>query len=285
MNYVFFGTPRFAEIILKTLITAGMPPVAVVCNPDRPVGRKKIVTPPPVKSLVIGHRTPNIEILQPEKLDDSFKAKIRELKPQFAIVAAYAKIIPKSVIELFPKGTIGVHPSLLPKYRGSSPIQSVILAGEETAGVTLYMLDEKMDHGAILENRKLKIENRSYLELEKELAEIGGELLVETLPKFITAEIKPQPQNEAAATFTKKFTTEDGFVSDTDLGRAQSGEDSVLANEIERKIRALTPEPGVYTIKNGKRIKFLEAEVREGKLMLKKIQIEGKNPQAISYKL
>ncbi|MDP2598520.1 MAG: methionyl-tRNA formyltransferase, partial [Candidatus Liptonbacteria bacterium] len=158
-KYVFFGTPEFAAIVLDKLISAGFPPSAVVCNPDRPVGRKKIITPPATKSqiMVRGSRfMDEIKILQPEKLDSGFEHQISNIKPEFGIVAAYAKIIPKNIIELFPKGVIGVHPSLLPKYRGASPIQSAILDGEKEAGVTLYLLDEKMDHGPILEQRELE---------------------------------------------------------------------------------------------------------------------------------
>jgi methionyl-tRNA formyltransferase len=140
MRYVFFGTPRFAEIVLRKLLDAGMPPVALVCNPDRPVGRKKIVTSPPTKTLATNNRTP-IEILQPEKLDEAFMEQLQTLRPDFFVVAAYAKIIPKAVLAIPRLGTLGVHPSLLPKYRGASPIQSVILNGERETGVTIYAMD------------------------------------------------------------------------------------------------------------------------------------------------
>ena len=121
MQYVFFGSPRFAEIILKRLIEAGMPPAAIICNPDRPFGRKKVVTPPPTKVLAQGSAIP---VLQPETLDERFVAELRALHPDAAVVAAYAKILPKKVIAVPRLGTIGVHPSLLPKYSGATPIQS-----------------------------------------------------------------------------------------------------------------------------------------------------------------
>ncbi|HUZ93111.1 MAG TPA: methionyl-tRNA formyltransferase [Candidatus Paceibacterota bacterium] len=313
MKYVFFGTPEFAAIILDGLIRANEPPLAVVCNPDRPVGRKKIIAPPPSKKIVelfnvapaeagVHASKKSILILQPEKLDADFQSHISRVKPDFAVVAAYSKIIPKAVIELFPKGIIGVHPSLLPKYRGASPIQSAILGGETETGVTLYMLDEKVDHGPILAQSNLsakggsasggksqifppkadppRAENLTYIELHDELAKLGGKLLVETLLKFERGEIKPQPQDETKATYTKKFTGQDGFVSESDLQSAQN-DNSKKAAEIDRKIRALNPEPGAYTMQNGKRMKLLEATIQNERLMLKKVQEEGGKPRIL----
>ncbi|MFA5084446.1 MAG: methionyl-tRNA formyltransferase [Candidatus Paceibacterota bacterium] len=268
MEYIFFGTPDFAAIILEKLIKAGMPPVAVVCNPDRPVGRKKIITPPPSKVLAEKH---GIKTYQPEKLGiDDLWSKIAEM--DFAVVAAYAKIIPKEILEIPRLGTIGVHPSLLPKYRGSSPIQSVILNGESETGVTLFLADEKVDHGKIVASIKYKVSNdETYETLVKKLAELGGDLLVETLPKFLKGEINPLPQDESQATYTKKFINEDGYV---DLEKDKP-------EIIERKIRALNPEPGVWTMINNKRTKLLEAKLIDGKLKITKIQIEGKKPQFV----
>lgn len=284
--FVFFGTPDFAAIVLQELIDTGFPPALLVCNPDRPVGRKKVVTPPPIKALVIEHETWNIKILQPEQLDESFKFQVLSFKPDFAIVAAYAKIIPKEILGLFPKGVIGVHPSLLPKYRGATPIQSVILADEEESGITLYLLDEKVDHGPILAQRKLEfpISNFKFSILSSKLAELGGALLAETLPKFILGEITPKPQNDSEATYTKKFTAEEAEITHMALEKALSSSEEE-AKDIERKIRALTPEPGVWTtyppLGGGKRVKLLEAEVRGARLVLRKIQVEGKNPRIL----
>ena len=276
MKYVFFGTPEFAAIILRKLIDASFFPIAVVCNPDRPAGRKKVITKPPAKIIAEKHHIP---VLQPEKLDLGFVLHLSSFKPDFSIVAAYAKILPKDCVEMPRLGTIGVHPSLLPKYRGASPIQSAILNGETETGVALYLLDEKMDHGPMLKNGKLKIENSdTYETLMRKLAELGGDLLAETIPKFLAGEIKPQAQDEREATFTKKFTTEDGRVDAHDLEAALTGEDRKKAVRIERKIRALNPEPGAWTIQNGKRVKLLFAEIENGKLKLKKIQTEGKKP-------
>jgi len=269
MRYIFFGTPEFAAIILEKLISAGFAPAGIVCNPDRPAGRKKTITPPPTKFLAQKHGIP---VLQPEELNGSFNT----LEAEFAIVAAYAKIIPGNVLKMFPKGVIGVHPSLLPKYRGATPIQSAILAGEEETGVTLYLMDEKVDHGKIISNAELRISNNdTYTTLEKKLAELSVVLLVELLPKFSKGDVESASQNESQATFTKKFTTEDARV---DLEK----DEPII---IERKIRALNPEPGVWTLQkiqgNLKRVKLLKAELSEGKLKLKTIQIEGERPKDI----
>lgn len=269
IRYIFFGTPDFAAVILDKLIKAGFLPAGVVCNPDRPVGRKKIVTPPPTKVLA---QKNGIPVFQPGDLGSFGPNGV-----EFAVVAAYARIIPKKVLETFSKGVIGVHPSLLPAYRGATPIQTVILNGENETGVTLYQMDEKVDHGAILAGDKLKVaDNETYTTLEEKLAELAGNLLIEIIPKFMKGEIKPEMQNESQATFTKKFETKDAQV---DLDK----DDPV---EIERKVRALNPEPGVWTLQQvqGKptRMKILEAELRDGRLILKKIQYEGKKPQVVN---
>lgn len=271
MRYLFFGTPEFAAIILEKLITAGMPPALVICNPDRPAGRKKIITPPPAKILAEKNKIP---VWQPETLTN-FKSEILNFKLgeiDFAVVAAYAKILPKEIIELPRLSTIGVHPSLLPKYRGSTPIQSVILNDEKETGTTLFLIDEKVDHGAILAVDHLPIiENDTYETLLKKLAELSGNLLVKTLPQYINEKITPQTQNETEATYTKKLATQDAFVNLT-----KDTPESII-----RKIHALNPEPGTWTILNEKRTKILEAEIIEGKLKLKKIQIEGKKPTVV----
>lgn len=267
-KFVFFGSPEFAAIILEKLIKAGHIPAAVICNPDKPVGRKKIITPPPVKIIAQKY---NIPVLQPETLSASTFYFLHSTF-SFFVVAAYAKIIPKEILKIPRLGKIGIHPSLLPKHRGASPIQTAILEGDESTGTTLFLIDEKVDHGPILESRKWKIENSDTYEiLHDKLAELAGDLLIETLPKFLADEIKPQIQNEAEATYTKKFTTGDAFV---DINKDDHA-------YIERKIRALNPEPGVWTYINGKRTKLLEAEIIDKKLHLKKIQVEGKKPKNV----
>ncbi len=287
MKFVFFGTPEFASIVLAKLIAAGFVPEMVVCNPDRPVGRKKVITPPPVKKSIMNQVSSvkdKIKILQPENISEL--KKLDYLTPDTCdlfIVAAYAKILPKEIVDIPRFGTIGVHPSLLPKYRGASPIQGAILAGEKETGVTLYLLDEKMDRGKIVSSIKYQVSsNDTYKTLEKKLAELGGDLLAETLLKFLNGEITPKTQNESEATYTKKFSIEDAFVDEKTLGEATGGKNPETASAIYRKILALTPEPGVWTLRSldtardkQQRVKLLEAELRDGKLVLKVIQNEG----------
>ena len=268
MKFVFFGSPEFAAIVLEKLIKAGFIPAAVVCAPDAPAGRKKILTSPPTKVLAEKY---NIEVWQPEKLEiKNWKLKITN--PDLAIVAAYGKIIPKNIIKTAKYGFVGVHPSLLPKYRGASPIQSAILNDEAETGTTLYLMDEKVDHGSIINYQKSIIKNQNYEELMRELAELSGDLLIKTLPDFISGKIRPQPQNEAEATFTKKFSLKDGLI---DLKKDDP-------RKVWLKIRALNPEPGVTAVlklKNGKelKLKLLEADYNNG-LELKLVQPEGKKP-------
>ena len=280
-KYIFFGTPEFAAIVLKKLIQSGFPPAYLICNPDKPTGRKKTITPPPTKIVAEENGIP---VLQPEQLDPNDFKKLGSF--DFFVIAAYSKIIKKEIIEIPRLGIIGVHPSLLPKYRGASPIQSSILEGDKETGVTLFLIDEKVDHGLIMTSSKLKTENLklNYLEMQRKLAELGGQLLVQTLPKFAEGKIKSRPQDENGATFTKKFTSEDGYITPTDLEEACSGAHPARAGWIERKIRALNPEPGVWTIFYEKRTKLLEADLRSAKLILKTIQAEGKKPTSPSPK-
>lgn len=272
LRYGFFGSPEFAAVILEKLISCGMPPAFVVVNPDKPAGRKKIITSSPVKLLALEHKSAPIEILQPEKLDADFIKKISALNADFFIVAAYAKIIPSSILTLPRLGVLGVHPSLLPKYRGASPVQSAILGGEKVTGVTIYALDSGMDSGPILKSADCTInDSDNFNSLIIKLAKLGADLLAEVLPPFVRGEIKVNPQNTQFATYTKKIITQDGFVDIT----------KDKPDEIWRKIRALNPEPGVWTMQNGKRTKLLEAELVQNTLRIKKIQRDGKKPELV----
>lgn len=269
MKYAFFGTPEFSAIILEKLIAAAMPPSLIICNPDRPVGRKKILTVPATKIIAQKY---NIPVWQPEKLESKdAKAKIGNV--DFAAVAAYSKILPKEIIAIPRLGTIGVHPSLLPRYRGATPIQSFILNGEEQTGITLYLMDEGVDHGPILAQQALyeNIAELNYETIMRKLAELAGEMLIGFLPEFAKEETTPEIQDESKATFTKKFKTEDGFV---DLTKDDP-------KTILRKIRALNPEPGVYTFKDNRRMKIWDAELVQNKLKLKKIQFEGEKSKEL----
>ncbi|MCX6788483.1 MAG: methionyl-tRNA formyltransferase [Candidatus Jorgensenbacteria bacterium] len=285
IKYAFFGTPEFASIVLEKLISAGLPPAAVVCNPDRPVGRKKIVTPPPAKQSILDQDEnirEQISIYQPEKVKE-IESVLRDGNFDLFVIAAYGKIISKAILEIPKFGTVGVHPSLLPKLRGSSPIQSSILFGEKETGVSLFMVDEFVDNGPIISKEFLECDMNSitYTNLHDSLANLGAEMLVDLIPRIGVEKIELTHQDDAQVTFTKKFITEDGFVDENSLNDAVSDKNAELSIIIDRKIRALNPEPGVYTILNGERTKLLESELRGGKLILKKIQIAGKTPQNV----
>lgn len=278
MNFVFFGTPEFAGIILRELIKAGFIPRAVVCNPDKPVGRKHVITPPFAKQVAFASEE-KIEILQPEKITPEFLDKLRSFGADFYIVAAYAKILPQELIDIPRLGIIGVHPSLLPELRGASPIQSAILEGKTETGVSLFMIDALMDHGPVLSQEKINVgpEDNSKT-LARKLAELSSKMLIKTLPDFYAGKIVPQSQNEAKATFTGKFKTETAFIEPEDLEAARKN-NIQLAKTLHDKIRAFYPEPGAWTYMNGKRVKLLESEIADdGGLKLKTIQFEGQKP-------
>lgn len=199
--------------------------------------------------------------------------KTEELKPDLVIVASYGKIIPKKILEIPKYGCLNIHPSLLPKYRGPSPIQTTILNGDKKTGVTIILMDEKIDHGPILSQQEQKIPSLkiTYPELSQELAKLGAKLLIQTIPKWIKGEIKPKPQDESKATHTKILKREDGKIDWSKPDR-----------EIERQIRAFNPWPGSFTFIKHKnktlRIKVLEANLKDNKLIVKKLQPEGKKP-------
>ena len=224
---------------------------------------------------------PTFPLLQPEKLDRTFMENIRVLQPDFFVVAAYAKIIPSAILEIPRLGTLGVHPSLLPKYRGASPIQSAILDGEPETGTTIFVMDTEMDHGPILASQHMPIaSDKTYSGLEEDLAELSGELLVSAIPAFLGGKITPKPQDHARATYTKKFETIDGFVEEKELDAALDG-DAAASVMAMRKIRALNPDPGAWTIRGGKRVKLLKAKIEGTTLVLIEIQIEGERPKEL----
>jgi len=233
LNIIFMGTPEFGAIILEELIKAGYKPILVVTAPDKPVGRKQILTPPPVKVLAEKY---GIEICQPEKIE-SCKLKIENCKPDLIIVAAYGQILPKEILEIPKNGLLNVHPSLLPKYRGPAPIQTAILNGDKKTGVTIILMDEKIDHGPIINQRALEIEkNETATTLQNKLAEFGASLLLETIQKWQKGMLKTYPQDETKATYTKILTREDGRVNWKKTAQA-----------LEKEVRAYTLWPESFT--------------------------------------
>jgi methionyl-tRNA formyltransferase len=183
---VFFGTPQFAALVLQKLIEEKLSPKLVITAPDKPVGRKQILTPSPVKILVQKNKIPTATL---SKIRDNREIldKIRKLDPDLIVVAAYGKILPKELLDIPKYGSLNVHASILPKYRGASPIQTAILAGETETGVTIILMDEKMDEGNIIALKKAAIEPKdTYQSLSEKLAQIGADLLAETIYLYLS---------------------------------------------------------------------------------------------------
>jgi methionyl-tRNA formyltransferase len=251
MKIVFIGTPEFSAIILERICQSNFKPVLVITAPDKPVGRKQIISSPPVK--IISEKY-NIPVLQPEKITEA-KKELEKISPDLIILSAYGKILPKDILNIPKYGCLNIHPSLLPKYRGSSPIQMAILNGDKKTGITIILMVEKMDEGPVLASKEYKIKpNITYKELEKELAELGGKVLVDTIPKWIKKRIKPRSQDNSKAIYTKILTREDGVV---DWKKP--------AEFIERQVRAFNPWPGTFCnyqqSEKTQKMKILEANV------------------------
>jgi len=247
LKIVFMGTPEFGAIILEGLIKNNYKPILVVTSPDKPVGRKQILTPSPVKIIAEKNEIP---VAQPERILN-LKSEILNLNPDLIVVAAYGQILPKEILEIPKYGSLNVHPSLLPKYQGASPIQAAILNGDKETGVTIFLMDEKIDHGKIVSSIKYQVSSKmTYGELSKKLADLGAELLIKTIPEWVKREIKPVPQDESKATYTKILRKEDGKI---DWKKS--------AEEIERQIRAFESWPGTFTSLKSKILKILKSEV------------------------
>ena len=255
---VFFGTPEFSVKMLEALRQNNFMPILVITESDKPKGRKLKMAPSPVKEWAQRYGIPV----------QHHYDNLKSIGADLFIVASFGKILPKEVLEIPKYGTLNVHPSLLPKLRGASPIQGAILSGEKETGVTIMLMNEKMDEGPILSKSNLKsqISNLSYKELKNQLAELGGKLLVEIIPKWTNGEIKPREQEHKKATYTKKITKENGLIDWNEP-----------AEIIERKIRAFTPWPGAYTFVSGKRLIIIQAELKNNALKIKRVKPEGKN--------
>ncbi len=277
VRIIFFGSFEFAVPVLEALILAEYNVTAVVTNPDKPSSRKKILTPPPIK---IAAQKLGLNILQPRSLKNTeflnlLKPITYNLKPDLGIVVGYGKIIPPEIFNLPKHGTLNIHPSLLPKYRGPSPVQTAMLNGDTKTGVTIMKLDEELDHGEIVATTNYQLPTTSSSEeAHTALFKLGAALLIKILPDYLADKIKSQPQDHSRATYTHKFTTEDGEIKQTDT-----------AEQAYNKIRALNPEPGAYIWftkgNERKRLKILGAELENGRLKLKKVQLEGGKPMVI----
>lgn len=250
MRIVFMGTPDFAVPSLQALIDAGHDVCAVYTQPDKPQGRKQILTAPPVKTLALEH---DIPVFQPNTLkNEDEQARLRELAPEVIIVVAYGKLLPKAVLDIPPHGCINVHGSLLPRWRGAAPIQWAVIAGDEMAGVTTMQMAEGLDTGDMLLTYETKVgEKETAGELFDRLAQSGAELLTQTLVKL--DEITPRSQDDAQSCYAHML---DKQMAVIDWSKS--------AHEIDCLIRGLNPWPIALTTLSGERLKVFAAEKANG---------------------
>jgi methionyl-tRNA formyltransferase len=256
IKVVFFGSPQFVVPILETL-KERFELVGVVSNPDQKVGRKQILTPTPVK---IAAQNLQIPVFTPEKPDQSLSANLHTLNPDLFVVAAYGKIIPQEVIDIPKYGSLNVHPSLLPAYRGATPIQTAILNGDQISGLTIYKMDEKMDHGPIVFQEQIKLTDKDNNEsLSNKLFSLSAQLLIQIIPDFVNGNLQVQAQDDEKATFCKTLSKQSGYF---DILQPPS------LDQLDRTTRAYFPWPTAWTTWNNKVVKFYPDQ---------KIQMEGKN--------
>ncbi len=283
---IFFGTPEFAVPVLEALRhNARFQMVGVVTQPDRPTGRKKIITPSPVKMAA---EKAGLPLLQPEKLKDEAIAQIGAIAPELAVVVAYGNLIPKRLLEALPRGFVNIHPSLLPKHRGASPLTATILEGDQETGVCLMALDEGMDHGPVIACRRAQLDNGETTEsLRKKLTPIGADMIGKELVEYLDGKIKAVPQDHDQATFCKQIESEGARIdwhkpvlTIDRLIRAMHGVtpawttlDGVTLLVHAAKIETARPKEAPGTIINVK--KYPAAAGADGYLVLNEIQLAG----------
>jgi len=298
MDLIFMGTPSFAVPVLQALLASDYRVVAVCTQPDRRSGRKRELLLSPVKAVAVSNR---ISLVQPKTLrSPEAVEELARFHPDLIVVAAYGLILPPTVLSLPRSGCLNVHPSLLPRHRGPSPVANAILCGDEFSGVSIMLMDEGMDSGAVLARQEVPISPEDTAgSLTAKLAQLGAALLVDTLPRWLEGRIEPQPQDESQASYSRRLTSED---SELDW--------HLPAVELWRKVRAYSPWPGCYTRWQGRRLKVHQAvpvsrgvkqgeigEVvsvsqrtapgvgvvtLEGVLELRRIQLEGKQEMPVA---
>ncbi|MED1469582.1 methionyl-tRNA formyltransferase [Bacillus salipaludis] len=249
---VFMGTPDFSVPVLRRIIDDGYEVIGVVTQPDRPVGRKKVLTPPPVKVEALKHKIP---VYQPERIREKEELEqILALEPDLIVTAAFGQILPKALLEAPSLGCINVHASLLPELRGGAPIHYAIIQGKKKTGITIMYMVEKLDAGDILTQVEVPITDEDNVgTLHDKLSKAGADLLSETIPKLLADSLTPIPQEDAAASFASNIKREQEKI---DWGK--TGE------EIYNHIRGLNPWPVAFTLMNGQVLKIWEAEKVSG---------------------
>lgn len=251
MKIVFMGTPDFSAGALDALVEAGHEIIAVVTQPDKPKGRSGQMQFPPVKECALRH---GLTVLQPVKIKTpEWVDKLRELKADVFVVAAFGQILSKEILDMPKYGCVNIHASLLPKYRGAAPINWAIINGEKETGVTIMQMNEGVDTGDMLSHVVVPIAPKETAEsLFDKLAKAGAKLIVETLPKLEAGEIIPVPQDESQSSHVKMM--------NKSLGKIDWNQDAVV---IERLVRGLNSWPSAYTYYQGKSVKLWDCDVVE----------------------
>ena len=253
LKIAFFGTPEFATETLSALAEAGYNTSAIITQPDRPLGRKHAMTPSPVKVWALAHNVPVVSLTD-----------IEQIQFDLGIVVAYGNIIPRKILGIPKYGIINIHYSLLPKYRGASPVQAALLAGDTETGVTIATLEKKLDRGPILAKVVHPIApNDTYNTLHPKLVRLGNDLLIKTLEDYLAGKTVPQTQEHSKATYCGKIDTSDGLIDLADPVRS------------DRIVRALNPNPGAYFVYKNKRIKVLSGHISDELYIPEKIIPEG----------
>ncbi|MHC5269354.1 methionyl-tRNA formyltransferase [Enterococcus sp. LJL98] len=242
---VFMGTPQFSVPILEALVAEKYEVVAVVTQPDRPVGRKRVITPTPVKEAAIRLGLP---VLQPEKITNSPEmATIIDLEPDIIVTVAFGQFLPEKLLQAPKKGAINVHASLLPKYRGGAPVHYALIQGEKETGVTIMEMIKKMDAGGIYSQKAIPITKQDDVGLLfDKLSLLGRDLLIESLPKILSGELTPTPQDESQVSFSPNITREEEII-----------DWQKTAEMIDCQVRGMRPWPIAYTSYAGERWKIL----------------------------
>ncbi|HCR52060.1 TPA: hypothetical protein DIV48_00235 [Candidatus Kaiserbacteria bacterium] len=261
--FVFFGTPKVAGDTLAILIERGFIPSLIITSPDAPRGRGLTLTPSETKKLALAYGIP---VITPEKLDAETVAAIAGLGCEYAVCVAYGKIFPETLINAFPKGVLNVHYSLLPKYRGATPLETALLSGDAGTGVTIQKMTKELDAGDILAQEKTAVENgETARELRPRLISIGADLLVHTIPAYLEDKIVPIPQDASRAIRAYKIRKEDGLLSL-----------DAPAKENWNKYRAYADTIGTYFFEHGKRMKVVKASFRGDEFIIERVIPEGK---------
>jgi len=277
--FIFFGTDTFSIGVLEALKEKGFVPACIVTMPDRKAGRHLQLTPPPIKEWA---QKNSIPVLQPERIDNVFLADIKAISASFFVVASYGKIIPQSLLNIPPLGTLNVHPSHLPLLRGATPIETALLHDIKDTGVSIMILDEKMDHGPILGYDPLKEDELTdgwpptYTELETILANKGGALLGELIPQWTTGQIQPHDQDHTHATYTKKIKKKDAEINFND---------NDYVNFLKIQAFEVWPRAFYFHEHNGKHMRIIITKAhldKNGKLIIDRIIPEGKKEVAYS---